>query len=108
MEGVQLVALMGSDTLAAMRSAEPLDLSPGDTTRIPVDIALSNAALRKAMSEVGTGMKSQVTVTGDAFYHTWLGTKKFTGAFNKTYEVDFDRILGSMGNRLFQGLFLAP
>jgi hypothetical protein len=108
LQGLELFALRQGDTLAALRNLEPLILSPGDTTHIPLEARMPHAAWTRIMATLPGEGKSQVQVVGNAYYRSWFGVRKIRGAFKKTYEVDLQAALGIFGNRLFQNLLFSP
>ena len=104
MEGVQLYALSGTDTLATLHNQNPLDVAPAGTTPVSLKAASPSAAWNKALEVFRRDGKCSVVITGDAVYHGTFGMKKYPNLFHKTYDVDMAMVLGAMGGGLFQGM----
>jgi hypothetical protein len=103
MEGVQLFALQGDDTLASLRNSDPLDLAPDTMTVVTLEAASPPSAWNTVFENLKRNGKCSITITGDAYYRTLFGTEKLSGLFRKTYDVDFATALGVMGSHLLQG-----
>jgi len=103
MEGVQLFALQGEDTLATLRNSRPLDLAPDTTTIVTLNAESAPSAWNTVFENLKRNGTCSITVTGDAFYHGTFGTEKLSGLFRKTYTVDFATALNAMGSHLLQG-----
>jgi hypothetical protein len=105
LEGLQMAALMESDTLATLVNSKNIDLPARDTTEVTLKLVMPPAAWDKAMRSLQRGGTQDVLITGDAFVKTWFGTRKIKDAFKKNYEVDLSTLLGTMGGGLLRNLF---
>ncbi len=96
--------MQDQDTLATLYTPQALDLAPNDTTPIPLEAELPNATWGKILTTLQKGEEVQITVYGDAYYHSFMGTKKIPNIFKKTFKVDSEKAMGMMKSQLIQGL----